>query len=68
MSDSGINERRVIRVPEPEIIDSADDGSDVPVGPADIRSASRSCLAIIIMLMLIVLMICIFLLLQPFVR
>jgi len=66
MSDSGDNEHRVIR--EPEILGQGDDGPEMLVGPGDIRSASRSCLAIIIMLVIIVVMICVFLLLQPFVR
>ncbi|HWV23597.1 MAG TPA: hypothetical protein VNZ58_05365 [Thermomicrobiales bacterium] len=68
MSDSGDNERRVIRVPDPEVVDAGDDEPEMLVGPAEIGSASRSCLAIIIMLIIIVLMICIFLILQPFVR
>lgn len=38
------------------------------VRPEDIESTSRSCLAIIVILILIVLMICVFLLVQPFVN
>lgn len=68
MSDFGDSERHVIRVPDPDVLDVGDDEGEVLVGPAEIGSASRSCLAIIIMLIIIVLMICVFLLLQPFVR
>lgn len=73
MSDSAENEKRVIKVPAPTVVDPGnstyhdtdDDGG--LVSPADIGSASRSCLAIIILLLVIALMICVFLLLQPFV-
>lgn len=69
MSDPGSDERRVIRVPDPTVMDDEyDDGDEVLVSPADIGSASRSCLAIIIILIIIALMICVFLLLQPFVN
>jgi hypothetical protein len=61
------------QAPEPKTIivpgESYDD--DLPEGlvrPADIESTSRSCLAIIIILLVIALMICLFLLLQPFVN
>lgn len=68
MSDTGGDERRTIRIPDPEIIETRDDEPEALVGPAEIGSASRSCLAIIIMLVIIALMICLFLVLQPFVR
>jgi|GEM_PF-3229366 len=73
MSESDGNERRVIKVPAPTVVDPGRSGYDdvddesVLVSPADIGSASRSCLAIIIILLVITLMICVFLLLQPFV-
>jgi hypothetical protein len=63
MSDGGVPERKTIIVPgEPH-----DDLPEGLVRPADIESTSRSCLAIIIILLVIALMICLFLLLQPFV-
>jgi hypothetical protein len=65
MSDGGAPERKTIIVPG----ESHDD--DLPEGlvrPQDIESTSRSCLAIIVILLLITLMICLFLLLQPFVN
>jgi hypothetical protein len=70
MSESNEHERRVIKVPAPTVVDSGYDGDDGEgmVSPADIGSASRSCLAIIIILFLIALAICLFLLLQPFVN
>ena len=72
MSESHENERRVIKVPAPTVVDpgsgSLYDDDEGLVSPADIGSASRSCLAIIIVLFLIVLAICVFLLLQPFVN
>ena len=59
--------------PEPRTIIVPGDRHDLEEGealvsPADIESTSRSCLAIIIITILIVLMICVFLLLQPFVN
>jgi hypothetical protein len=44
-----------------------DDEREVLVRPEDIESTSRSCLAVIVILLFIALMICVFLLLQPFV-
>ncbi len=73
MSDRNDNSRDVIRVPEPDIVDAGageerfDDVDEVLVSPEDIGSASRSCLAIIIMLIVITLLICEFLLAQPFI-
>ncbi len=73
MSDPNGSSKRVIRVPEPTVVDPGSreyrdiDDDDVLVSPADIGSASRSCLAIIIILLLIVLLICLFLLAQPLV-
>jgi hypothetical protein len=63
--------RRVIRVPgearPTRAIDDGDTGVDEGlVAPADLGSASRSCLAIIIVLLIIALLICAFLVLQPF--
>lgn len=49
--------------------DSVQDHDDLPealVSPADIGSASRSCLAIIIVLIGIVLLLCVFVLVQSF--
>lgn len=46
-----------------------DDAHDQPaslVSPADIGSASRSCLAIILVLVAIVLLLCVFLVIQTF--
>lgn len=73
MSESHDNDRRVIKVPDPTVVDPGagswqDGDEEVLVSPADIGSASRSCLAIIIILLIIALMICVFLLLQPFVN
>lgn len=71
MSEPSESGRRVIKVPQQPVVEaeSGSDrtiaGDDVPVNPADIGSASRSCLAIIIILVLIVLAICVFLLVQP---
>lgn len=73
MSDRNDNSRDVIRVPEPDTVDPGtgderfDDVDEVLVSPEDIGSASRSCLAIIIMLIVITLLICVFLLAQPFI-
>jgi hypothetical protein len=58
--------RRVIRVPDPEIVDRGSHDDDVLVSPADIGSASRSCLAIIVALLIIALLLCVFILAQPF--
>lgn len=71
MSDSNEPTRRVIKVPKPTVVDPGDsrepyDDEDVLVSPADIGSASRSCLAIIVILLIIMLMICAFLVAQPF--
>lgn len=71
MSGPGEPAKRVIRVPSPTVVDPGGprepyDDEDVLVSPADIGSASRSCLAIIVILMIILLMICAFLLAQPF--
>ena len=75
MSDSHDNQKRVIKIPSPSVVNpgssgfsSDDDHDEGLVSPADIGSASRSCLAIIIMLLIIALAICVFLLLQPFVN
>lgn len=73
MSERNGDPREVIRVPEPDVVDSGsgddrfDDMEEVLVSPEDIGSASRSCLAIIIMLLVITLLICLFLLAQPFI-
>ena len=73
MSDQNGSSKRVIRVPKPTVIEPGSgeyrdiEDDDVLVSPADIGSASRSCLAIIIILLVIVLLICLFLLAQPFV-
>lgn len=45
-----------------------DDAGEMLVRTEDIESTSRSCLAIIVILLLIALMICVFLLLQPIVN
>lgn len=71
MSDSNESGKRVIRVPSPTVVDEGGPGNsfddeDVLVSPADIGSASRSCLAIIVILLIIILMICAFLVAQPF--
>ena len=63
--------RRVIRVPgetrPPRALDDGDAGVDEGlVAPADLGSAARSCLAIIIVLLIIALLLCAFLVLQPF--
>ncbi len=57
--------RRVIRVPEPnrDHIDDLDEGL---VNPRDLGSASRSCLAIIIALVVILLLLCVFFTVQTF--
>jgi hypothetical protein len=76
MSEPNENQKRVIKVPAPTVVNPGSSGfheSDLDdteglVSPADIGSASRSCLAIIIILLLIALAICLFLLLQPFVN
>lgn len=73
MSDHDRSRDETVRTPEPEVIDPGsgddrfDDIDEVLVSPQDIRSASRSCLAIIIISLLIVFLICLFLLLQPFI-
>lgn len=75
MSDTPDNQKRVIKIPAPIVVNpgssgfgSGEDQDEGLVSPADIGSASRSCLAIIIMLLIIALAICVFLLLQPFVN
>lgn len=65
MSNGGHQEPKRIIVPGTP--DSDDDG-EVLVRSEDIESTSRSCLAIIVILLLIAVMICLFLLLQPFVN
>jgi hypothetical protein len=65
MSDEQSNGHRTIIVPGER--HEFEEGEAL-VRPEDIESTSRSCLAIIIILTLIVLMICVFLLLQPFVN
>lgn len=65
MSDSRDPRPQVVRVPGGDGDHDVDEGL---VSPADIGSASRSCLAIIIMLLVITLLVCLFLLLQPFVN
>ena len=65
MSDQQPPEHRTIIVPGER---HHPDEGEALVSPADIESTSRSCLAIIIITILIVLMICVFLLLQPFVN
>lgn len=65
MSDGGHQEPRKIVVPGTP---GDDDDREVLVRPEDIESTSRSCLAVIVILLFIALMICIFLLLQPFVN
>jgi len=62
--------RRVIRVPgeahsSRALDDGAMGGDEGLVAPADLGSASRSCLAIIVVLLIIVLLLCVFLVLQP---
>jgi hypothetical protein len=64
MSDSHTPEPRKIVVPG----ESHDEPGEALVRSEDIESTSRSCLAIIIILLVIALMICIFLLLQPIVN
>jgi len=60
----GEQEPRKIVVPDTSGYD--DDDGEVLVRPEDIESTSRSCLAIIIMLLIIAAMICAFLAVQPF--
>lgn len=64
MSDSRETKPTLLRVPGP----TSEDVDEGLVSPADIGSASRSCLAIIIMLLVIAFLICLFLLLQPFIN
>lgn len=61
------------RPPEPRLMfvpasSRDDDPPEALVRSEDIASTSRSCLAIILILLFIAVMICAFLLLQPFVR
>jgi hypothetical protein len=65
MSDPQSPERKTIIVPG---TDRDDEHGEALVRSEDIESTSRSCLAIIIILLVIALMICVFLLLQPFVN
>lgn len=62
---SGQDERRTIRVPD-RARDGADEIDEGLVEPADLGSASRSCLAIIVVLVIIVLLVCVFLVVQTF--
>ena len=65
MSDPQRPEPKTIVVPGTE---QDDEHGEALVRSEDIESTSRSCLAIIIILLIIALMICLFLLLQPFVN
>lgn len=57
--------RRVIRVPDPGR-DRPGDPDEGLVNPRDLGSASRSCLAIIIVMLAILLLLCVFLTVQTF--
>lgn len=61
--DSGQDERRTIRIPD-RGGDRAGDIDEGLVKPADLGSASRSCLAIIVVLIIIVLLVCVFVAVQ----
>jgi len=70
MSNQQDPTRHTIRVPGPsngrrEPVGDVDDPEGL-VSPADLGSASRSCLAIIVILLLIALLLCVFVLAQPF--
>jgi hypothetical protein len=67
MSDQDDGTRRVIRVPTPEVVEPGTSDDDVLVSPADIGSASRSCLAILVVLLIIALLLCVFIVAQPFI-
>jgi hypothetical protein len=73
MTDQDDARKRVIRVPTPEVVDPGSRGpqgssdDDVLVSPADIGSASRSCLAILVVLLIIALLLCVFIVVQPFI-
>jgi len=62
---AGQEERTVIRVPDPDQVRASDPDEGL-VNPRDLGSASRSCLAIIIVLLAIVLLLCVFLAVQTF--
>jgi hypothetical protein len=65
MSEPRDQRPTVLRVPGRDGDHDVDEGL---TSPADIGSASRSCLAIIIMLLVIALLVCLFLLLQPIIN
>ncbi len=64
-SGSDRDERTVFRVPNPRR-DGLNDADEGLVNPRDLGSASRSCLAIIIVLAVILLLLCVFLTVQTF--
>jgi len=64
VSDQPTPERQTIIVPGAQ---HDDDHGEALVRSEDIESTSRSCLAIIVILLLIAVMICVFLAIQPFV-
>ncbi len=68
MSDQDDTTRRVIKVPGRTNgqHSPSTDPDDLLVAPADLGSASRSCLAIILILLVIALLLCVFILVQPF--
>ena len=73
MSDQDEQARRTIRVPGETPArrrreDGERDPEDLLVAPADLGSASRSCLAILIILLIIALLLCVFLVVQPMVN
>lgn len=65
MTDRDDDARRVIKVPRPTNGRREMGDDEQLVAPADLGSASRSCLAILIVLLIIGLLICAFLVLQP---
>lgn len=68
MTDSEPNRTTTIRVPEATPSAAPVSDEEVLVSPADIRSTSRSCFAIIIMMLVIAVLVLVFMVWAAFIR